>query len=158
MVASGTVERAEEQAITMAEPRHAGGPVTFMNRTYDEAVGLLVEAREWLIRAEPAERDRLGPADRLSMTLESTRMTAQITQVVAWLMVQKAIAEGEMAWSEATRPEHRLGGRSVCLDRTGAGNSRLPESLRDLLDRSHRLYVRVSRLDELVASQAVGHA
>ena len=35
-----------------------------MNRTYDEAVGLLVEAREWLIRAEPAERDRLKALER----------------------------------------------------------------------------------------------
>ncbi|MFN4088219.1 MAG: DUF1465 family protein [Alphaproteobacteria bacterium] len=142
----------------MREVGHAGGPVTFMNRTYDEAIGLLVEARDWLIRSEPGERDRLASADRLTMTLEATRMTTQITQVIAWLMVQKAIAEGELAWSEATRPEHRLGGRSVCLDATGAANERLPESLRDLLDRSRRLYVRVSRLDELVAAQAVGHA
>lgn len=141
----------------MAEPRHAGGPVTFMNRTYDEAIQLLIDAREWLIRAEPEERDRLGSADRLSMTLEATRMTTQITQVVAWLMVQKAVAQGELAWSEATRPEHRLGGRSVCLD-NASGNARLPDDLRVLLERSHRLYVRVSRLDELVAAQAVGHA
>lgn len=150
---STTLETTEK----MAEPRHAGGPVTFMNRTYDEAIDLLIEARDWLIRAEPAERERLGSADRLSMTLEATRMTTQITQVIAWLMVQKAIAEGELSWSEATRPEHRLGGRSVCFD-NASGNAQLPDELRVLLERSHRLYVRVSRLDELVAAQAVGHA
>src|SRR3546814_13792230 len=84
------------------------------------------------------------------MTLEATRMTTQITQVIAWLMIQKAIAGGELAWSEATRPEHRLGGRAVCFDGAGTGNARLPETLRALLDRSHRLYVRVSRLHDQI--------
>jgi len=138
----------------MSEQSGVTGPVTFMNRTYEEAVALLVEVRNYLAHHEEAERERLLPLERLTVSLETTRMTAMLTHVIAWLMVQKAAAAGEITRAAATAPENRLGGRSVCLDDSATQDERIPARLRELLSRCHRLYVRVSRLDQLVAQEA----
>lgn len=138
----------------MSEQSNVTGPVTFMNRTYEEAVALLVEVRNYLAHHEESERQSLLPLERLTVSLETTRMTAMLTHAMAWLMVQKAAAAGEITRAAATAPENRLGGRSVCLDNSAALDDRMPVRLRDLLSRCHHLYVRVSRLDQLVAQEA----
>ena len=128
--------------------------VSFFDRTFDEALNLLVEARNYV-----ATRDRLGatepqPLIQLVMSCETMRLTARMTQIMAWLLVQKAVLAGEMTAVEAARPEHRLGGREVCTARDSWGDLILPPQLQDLLDRSFNLYIRIARLDEMVDLRA----
>lgn len=130
------------------------GPVTFMNRTYDEAIALLLEVRTYLAHQEVVDREGLRPIERLSLSLETTRMTAMLTHAIAWLMIQKAAAAGEITRTQAASPENRLGGKHVCLDVSAASDERMPSRLRELLTRCHHLYVRVNRLDQLVAQGA----
>jgi regulator of CtrA degradation len=125
------------------------GPVTFLNRTYDEAMGLLVETRTYLLNEEPQDRAVLPAADCLALTLETTRLTAMMTQVMAWLLVQRAVGAGEISREAAAASENRLVRHEVCGDDRNVGNPALPARFRDLLARGHRLHTRVSRLDEL---------
>jgi regulator of CtrA degradation len=130
------------------------GPVAFFSRTYDETLGLLSETRDYITRQQPRECLTIGPADRIAVMQETTRLVARLTQVMAWLMVRKAVAVGEMSREQSLRTEHRLSGQSVCLAEADAPplpQSRLPE----LLDRSRRLYIRVNRLDELLGRDAI---
>jgi regulator of CtrA degradation len=132
--------------------------VSFFDRTFDEALNLLVEARNYI-----ATRDRLGateprPLIQLVMSCETMRLTARMTQIMAWLLVQKAVLAGEMTAAEAARPEHRLGGREVCTARDSWGDLVLPPQLQDLLDRSFNLYTRIARLDEMVGLRAESEA
>ena len=50
----------------------------------------------------------------------------------------------------------RLWATKICRDRRGQAAENLPEALRDLLDRSYKLYVRVARLDGLIDRDATG--
>jgi regulator of CtrA degradation len=129
------------------------GRSPFFERTYDEAMSLLVEARNYLAFRETADDRRLAADARLKACYESMRVTSRLTQVMAWLLAQKAAQAGEITPAEAASERFALSATAVCLDVAGHGNPDLPDGLRSLLDRSHRLYVQVSRLEEMVRSR-----
>ena len=86
-----------------------GLPATaFFSKTYDEALALTVEARDYLDQLSAAEARELGPATGLEYCRESSRLTTQLTQVMAWLMAQRAVHSGEMTLEEARSEAHRL--------------------------------------------------
>ncbi len=123
----------------------------FFSGTYDEAFALLVEARDYLADQEGNHRDRLSPDLRLAANCEALRLTSRLTQVMAWLLVQKAVHAGEMTADQARGDAFRLGGHSVCLKTGPDDNQNLPKGLRDLLSRSYHLYRRIERLDIALA-------
>jgi regulator of CtrA degradation len=120
----------------------------FFSGPYDEAMTLLVEARDYLSAREGGERHSPDAEGRLVMNREAMRVTSRLTQVMAWLLLQRAVHEGEIDSNEAMRPENRLDGHSVCLFQA---DDRLPGRLNQLLDRSYRLYTRIDRLDKQMA-------
>lgn len=123
-------------------------PIASFDRTYDEALSLLIEARNYFQFGGGARRDGDAMA-RLIASCEAFRVTARLTQVMAWALVQKAVASGEMTREEAASEEHRLAGQEVCLD-ISTDIDDMPLGLRHLLDRSHALYQRTNRLDALL--------
>jgi len=131
-----------------------GASITFFDRTYEEAFDLLVEARDYLADRQWQDAEGLAPVTRLILSCETMRLTTRLVQVMAWLMVQRAVHAGEMRPEEADRPERRLGGHEICADQGPWDLSELPPRLRRLLDRSRTLYNRVARLDEMVHIRA----
>ncbi len=127
----------------------AATPVAFLNGTYAEALALTREARDYIALQERSERQALAPADQLVASCESMRLTTRLTQVMAWLLVQRAVQAGEMTREDARQPEHRLGAREICEAEPPAP-AELPPRLGDLLQRSQALYERVARLDALL--------
>lgn len=125
----------------------------YVERTFDEAMILLVEARNYLAHREAIDGAGLCPDARLLACCESMRVTSRLTQVMAWLLAQKAVQAGEITEREAVSDRFALSADGICLDAAGQGNMDLPAGLRSLLDRSHRLYVRVSRLEAMLRSR-----
>lgn len=124
-------------------------PVYF-RRTYDEALALVEEARNYVAYVEPRDRRGRDNRSRLGISCESMRVTSRLTQVMAWLLMQRAVAAGEISQDEAISPDNRLGAQDVCLsDRTYVPND-IPKSLKSLLDRSLSLYIRISRLENQI--------
>ena len=123
----------------------------FFDRTYQEALGLLRESRDYLAYCQDRDIRPLEPFDRLRFTLESTRLTARLTDIMAWLFVQKAVAEGELSVDEAAGERYRLLRGDAVLDPGAVGDEILPRGLVSLLARSHLLYLRIVRLEEMVA-------
>lgn len=123
-------------------------PPAFFRRTYDETLDLMVEARNYMAYVERRERERADMVSGLRMSCEAMRVTSRLTQVMAWLMIQRAVHEGEIEAQDAMAEANRLSGGAVCLDETFTTDETLPNGLRSLLDRSFRLYQRVARLEE----------
>jgi regulator of CtrA degradation len=74
------------------------------------------------------------------------RLTTRLMQVASWLLVQRAVREGELDPREACQPRYRIGAEAVCrADSTGTDD--LPGGLVSLLSQSERLYERVMHLD-----------
>ncbi len=134
----------------------ATGSVAFFDRMFDEAMALLVEARDHVAERERTAANRLQPTLQLLVSCETLRVTARLTQVMAWLLVQKAIHTGELSRAEAREECFRLGGREVCLIADPWSPVELPRPLQSLLRRSHGLYQRTARLDDLVEARGNG--
>jgi regulator of CtrA degradation len=128
--------------------------IEFFDRTMMEAMALLAETRRYLIDRSESERKGMTVESGLAASMESMRLVARLTQVLAWLLTHRAVHAGEMNLIEATRDERRLGGRDLCLNTQGDDNPSLPEELRNLLGRSFALYRRIARLDEQAAKRA----
>jgi len=121
----------------------------FFGKTYDETMSLLLASRDYLANAQPADATGLRPIDRLRVNCEAMRLTTRLTQIMAWLLAQRAVFEGEMSRTMAAADEFRLSADAICMAETDITLQWLPMRLRELLEHSRRLYVRVARLDDM---------
>ena len=124
--------------------------VSVFNRTYDETVDLMVEAKNYLSHIDSVERRRIDSSSGLRLSCEALRVTSRLTQVMAWLMMQRAVQEGEITVDDALAEPNRLSSEDVCLNILAGQDPVIPKGLRSLLDRSLQLYVRVSRIEEQI--------
>jgi regulator of CtrA degradation len=128
--------------------------IHLLHKTLEETLALLVRARDYMTYAVPADQPGLLPAERLQISCEAMRVTARLSHVMAWLLAQKAVQAGEIS-PMAAAAAYRLDEADKGLLEGGAEQSAaLPEGLRDLLEKSRALYVRVTRLDALVQRAA----
>jgi len=79
---------------------------------------------------------------------ESMRVTTRLMQAASWLLIQRAVREGEIRAEDAAGERYRLGSKEICFGGRGENLEILPKTLRDLLDRSEHLYRRIARLEE----------
>lgn len=121
----------------------------FFGKTYDETMSLLLASRDYLAAAQPADAAGLKPIDRLRVNCEAMRLTTRLTQIMAWLLAQRAVFAGEMGRAEAASDDFRLSADAICMAESEEAATVLPARLRDLLEQSRKLYIRVARLDEL---------
>jgi regulator of CtrA degradation len=129
-------------------------PTAFFNKTYDETLGLLVEMRNYVAYVEAHDRKSLTPLDGARLSCAGLRVTARLTQIMAWLLSQKAVHAGEMTTADLVESNGPLAEIEVCMaDDDESETAALPDGFRDLADRSRRLYVRVARLDDMVRRQ-----
>lgn len=128
----------------------ANPPIAYFDNTLGEAMALAREAREYLAYHDSDDTSKMSAKARLAASCEAMRLTARLTQVVAWLLVQKAVHAGELTREQAAQPRYRLGGQEVCDETRPLADEPLPDGLTDLLARSHRLYQRVARLDAML--------
>ena len=111
---------------------------------------MLVEARTYVKNDVAAYKYAANPPDPIAMTQETLRLTSRLTQVMAWLMAQRAVHEGEIGADEFVKDKYRLEGQRVCLKRAiDEMEEDLPDGLNDLMNRSYSLYSRINRLDGL---------
>ena len=130
-------------------PPTGGFPATtFFSKTYDEAVDLVVEAIDYA--RDPGDMPPVPPAISMLCSVERLRLTARLTQIMAWLLFQRAVHAGEVSPEQAAEPSNRLGGQEICHDRRGEHMRSMPSGLGDLLLRSRKLYQRIARLDEMI--------
>ncbi len=129
--------------------------VAYFDRTFDEALALTREARDYLAYQEQADLAKLSPVACMAASCESMRMTARMTQIVAWLLVQKAVHAGDLTREDAANSKYRLAGQDICDDVEPLTAEPLPERLDELLARSHQMYQRVARLDAMLDGRQV---
>ena len=72
------------------------------------------------------------------------KLTTRLMQIASWLLVQRAVREGDMTALAACEPRYRLADRKIEAD---PSDSELPISLVEYLVRTEKLYDRVLHLD-----------
>ena len=128
----------------MADLSHSA----FVQRAYDDTYALLIAMRDYVSGQSSEDAGQLEPQDRMRLSLELSRVTRQITEIMAWLMVQKAVAAGEITAEEGAQ---QAAGQLTLPDEDDEDSdrddlARLPLSARSLIDRSRRISALVRQL------------
>jgi regulator of CtrA degradation len=118
---------------------------------FREGMDLVEETAAYLDGAGRNEAKALERAVSLTYATESMRLTTRLMQMASWLLLHRAVKEGEMTLTQANREKTK-----VKLTAADPGPSdtleKLPEQLQDLISRSMSLQARVRRLDSTIHS------
>jgi regulator of CtrA degradation len=87
-----------------------------------------------------------GPVAVLYAT-ESMRLTTRLLELASWLMIQRALKEGEISEDEARGKRARVKLRAPGRPTHVKGFTELPEGLRTLIEASYALNDRIVQLD-----------
>ena len=116
------------------------------DRTFQEGMELVEETASYLDGSGRQDSKMLSRSAALAYAGESMRLTTRLMQVASWLLVQRAVREGDMNPIEACQDRYRLADPTTEEARGGQADD-LPAGLLQLLERSARLYERVLHLD-----------
>jgi regulator of CtrA degradation len=140
------------------------GTISFVHRLatsngfkalFKEGMGLVEEAAAYLDGAGRKEALQLRRPAALAYATESMRLTTRLMQIASWLLLQRAVNEGEMTLAQAATEKHRVRLSRQEIACPPDVFEELPKILRDLSLRSIRLQARVMHLDRcLFASQS----
>jgi regulator of CtrA degradation len=120
------------------------------DRTFDEGMALVEETARYLDGKGREEARTLPRKAAMLYAGESMRVTTRLMQAASWLLVQRAVRDGDMDRTDALHDRYRLGSREICLGVCAEETDDLPVQLRDLLGRSDNLYRRIARLDDVL--------
>ena len=120
------------------------------DRTFDEGMALVEETARYLDGKGREEARTLPRKAAMLYAGESMRVTTRLMQAASWLLVQRAVRDGDMERSDALHDRYRLGSREICLGTCAEDTAELPLQLTDLLGRSDNLYRRIARLDDIL--------
>ena len=90
----------------------------------------------------------------LSYASESMRLTTRLMQLASWLLLQRAVAEGELSVPEANAQKDKVRLSNQAPINGPEGTDELPEQLRALVAQSLRLQTRIIHLDHLMDGKA----
>jgi len=113
-------------------------------RTFQEGMDLVEEAAAWLDGDGRREARLLSRSTALAYAAESMKLTTRLMQVASWLLVQRAVREGDMTPVSACDARYRLAERPAMVEATSA---ELPIGLIEFIVRAERLHDRIYYLD-----------
>jgi regulator of CtrA degradation len=97
------------------------------------------------------EAKRLSRAAALTYATESMRLTTRLMQLASWLLLQRAVNEGELSHEQARTEKTKV--KLTRFDAPPADAAAvLPKRLAALIDQARYLHEQVTRLDGLVYS------
>src|ERR671929_1076144 len=136
------------------------GPVSFGERLansqafatlFREGMALVEETASYLDGPGRQESKKLDRSAALAYATESMRLTTRLMQLASWLLLHRAVKEGEMSLVQANKEKTK-----VKLSAADPGPDdlieKLPQQLQDLIARSMSLQSRVRRLDSSIHS------
>src|SRR5579875_2494614 len=77
-------------------------------RTFQEGMDLVEETASYLDGAGRQASKLLSRSAALAYAAESMRLTTRLMQVASWLLVQRAVREGDMNPADACQERYRL--------------------------------------------------
>lgn len=119
---------------------------------FEEGMQLVERTAYYLDGQGRIESKELTPPASLLYTTESMRLTTRLMQVASWLLLRRAVAQGEITDEQARHHKRRVHLMPQSRD-LGEGYEDLPVAFRQLVEESHRLYERILRLEQLAVER-----
>jgi len=113
---------------------------------FRDGMALVEETATYLDGDGRQESKKLDRSAALAYATESMRLTTRLMQLASWLLLHRAVKEGEMSLAQANKEKTKV--KLSATDSHDAGNMELlPDTLRDLIERAQMLQSKVRRLD-----------
>lgn len=137
----------DEEPVSFAQRLAASEAFKAMFR---EGMTLVEEAAAYLDGPGREEARTLPRSESLAYAAESMRLTTRLMQLASWLLLQRAVNEGELSTEQAISEKRKV--RLTYQENAASPEifPRLPETLRDLVCESLRLQARIIHLDQLL--------
>ena len=123
------------------------------DKVFKEGMGLVEETANYLDGPGRQDARLLDRHGAVAYATESMRLTTRLMQLASWLLLHRAVKEGEMTLTQANREKTK-----VKLSAADPGPAdmvtKLPEQLQQLIARSMDLQARVRRLDTTIHAPA----
>src|SRR5262249_57260505 len=142
----------------MAEKLLGEHPVSFGARLaasssfaglFRDGMKLVEETASYLDGPGRKESKKLDRAGALCYATESMRLTTRLMQLASWLLLHRAVNEGEMSLAQANKEKTKVKlSAADPVDRNAI--KALPEHLRALIERAQKLHDDVRRLDATI--------
>jgi regulator of CtrA degradation len=112
-------------------------------------MALVEETATYLDGPGRAASKKLDRSAALAYATESMRLTTRLMQLASWLLLHRAVKEGEMSLAQADKEKTKV--KLSAADTHDPNNVELlPETLRALIERSQKLQMKVRRLDSTI--------
>lgn len=119
---------------------------------FREGMTMVEEAAAYLDGVGREESRLMSRDGTLAYANESMRLTTRLMQIASWLLLQRAVSEGELTPLEAMQEKTRV--RLTNPETFRADQfAILPATLQNLITRSRRLHGRILHLDGLITAE-----
>jgi regulator of CtrA degradation len=113
---------------------------------FRDGMALVEQTAAYLDGPGRQEAKRLSRQAALAYATESMRLTTRLMQLASWLLLHRAVKEGEMTLAQASKEKAKV--KLASVEHNDEQNIKfLPERLRALIERSKTLQTAVRRLD-----------
>jgi regulator of CtrA degradation len=116
---------------------------------FRDGMALVEETASYLDGAGRQDSKKLVRPAALAYATESMRLTTRLMQLASWLLLHRAVKEGEMSLAQANKEKAKVK-LSVGEPADSETIKLLPEKLQDLIARSKSLQAEVRRLDATI--------
>ena len=116
---------------------------------YREGMALIEDVAAYLDGEGRTESRGLSREASFVYATESMRLTTRLMQLASWLLLQRAVNEGELSAVNARSEKEKVTFSATPSDRGGPGYDALPPRLRDFVGCGDRLFDRVQQFDKL---------
>lgn len=121
----------------------------FIDSIFNNANKLIRETHNYIKWQAPLDIEYKSREELFKMSCEAMRVAVRMTQIMGWLMLQKAILEGDISRKEIFSSNcHILQGK-MCLESSSEIDQQIPPRLRELLKESRQLYLQIMKLEEI---------
>src|ERR1700723_2383807 len=120
---------------------------------FRDGMALVEETASYLDGAGRTESKKLERSAALVYATESMRLTTRLMQLASWLLLHRAVKEGEMTLAQASKEKSKVR-LAACEPGDAKSLAMLPEKLQELIGRSTKLQSEVRRLDTTMHTTA----
>ena len=136
----------DKSAVALGPRIVASGGFTAL---YREGMSLIEDVAAYLDGDGRTQSRALPREASFVYATESMRLTTRLMQLASWLLLQRAVNEGEITPENARIEKEKVKFSATPDERGGPGFSAMPDQLRDYIAQGDRLFARVQQFDKL---------
>ncbi|MFA5899838.1 MAG: DUF1465 family protein [Hyphomicrobium sp.] len=118
---------------------------------FKQGMALVERTAAYLEGPGRAEAKRLPTTVNVLYASESMRLTTRLLDMASWLLVRRALKEGDISEAEAQRKRKGAAQQAPARSSHVAGFGELPDTLRGLVEESYALQDRIAQLDRAMS-------